>query len=298
MSAFKRLLVPTDFSEFGRVALEHAVLLAKFYGSEILALHVLDGAPNPLLPEPPGAHRLTQREVAEHHLARFVEPAAASRVPARFEVVEGVPAKQILERAAAWPADLVVIATHGHGGFERLVLGSVTEKVLRKAACPVLTVPNPPDRAVRPPSVLFSKVLCPIDFSDTSRAALALAADLVEQTKSHLTVLHVLENLPEEDPRALMHFNIPEYRSFLEIDAREKLKDVVTDALRARIPVETRIVAGKAWVEALRVAVEIEAGLIVMGVQGRSPLDLAIFGSTANHLTRRAPCPVLTIQAQ
>lgn len=296
MSAFRRVLLPTDFSEFGRVALEHAVVMAKFFGSEVVAIHVLDHPPNPLLPDPPGAHRRTPREIAEHNLARFIEPASASRVAARFEVLEGDPVKQILERAATLPADILVIATHGHGGFERLVLGSVTEKILRKATCPVLTVPNPPDRAVRTPGMLFSSVLCPVDFTETSGRALALAADFVEQTKSHLTVLHVLENLPEEDPRALMHFNIPEYRSFLELEAREKMKSLVSGEIRARVPVETRIVGGKAWVETLKVAREVEAGLIVMGVQGRTPFDLALFGSTANQLSRKAPCPVLTLR--
>ena len=75
----------------------------------------------------------------------------------------------ILDRAASLPADLIVMGTHGAGGFQHLVLGSVTEKVLRQAACPVLTVPPRAQATSRLP---FSRLLCAVDFSDVSLAAL------------------------------------------------------------------------------------------------------------------------------
>lgn len=296
----RRILVPTDFSEFGRVALEHAIELAKFYGAEIRALHVIEGHPVPLADYPPYLEPVTTpgyRANVEASLRTFLAPAEAAKLPVEVEIVDGVAPQAILDTARAVDADAIVLATHGHGGFERLVLGSVTEKVLRKADRPVLTVPNPPNAAVPAKPLLFTTLLCPVDFSEASAAALRAAARLAEDAKAHLLVLHVLESLPHEDPRALMHFNIPEYRSFLTLDAKERLATFLPAGLRGASNVEELITTGKPYREIERVAKERDAGLVVLGVAGRSAFDLAFFGSTANHVTRRATCPVLTIRA-
>ena len=83
-----------------------------------------------------------------------------------------------------------MIGTHGAGGFEHLVLGSAAEKVLRKATCPVLTVP-PHARATS--KLPFKRILCPVDFSDSSRAALDFAFSLAQEGDAELTILHVFE---------------------------------------------------------------------------------------------------------
>ena len=102
-------------------------------------------------------------------------------------------------------ADLVVMGTHGRSGFERLVLGSVTERVLRKSACPVLTVPKGiPDVAT--PPVLFNRIVCAVDFSDCSMHALNYAMSLAQEADAHLTVVHVIE-LPPDVPREV-HENV------------------------------------------------------------------------------------------
>ena len=90
---------------------------------------------------------------------------------------------------------LIVIGTHGAGGFEHLVLGSVTEKVLRRATCPVLTVPP---RARTTAKLPFKRILCPLDFSESSLAALDFAFSLAQQGDAELTILHVFE-WPAED---------------------------------------------------------------------------------------------------
>ena len=84
----------------------------------------------------------------------------------------GQPAPAILDCAVRLPADLIVMGTHGAGGFERFVLGSVAEKVLRRAACPVLTVPS---RAHATSVLPFKRVVCAVDFSDSSLTALHYA---------------------------------------------------------------------------------------------------------------------------
>ena len=93
-------------------------------------------------------------------------------------------------------ADLLVLGTHGRSGFERLLLGSVTEKVLRRAPCPVLTVPRHHPEAVPPPPVLFKRIVCPLDFSDSSLRALEYALSLAQEADAHLTAMHVIEYEP------------------------------------------------------------------------------------------------------
>jgi hypothetical protein len=87
-------------------------------------------------------------------------------------VREGSPAREIVEVAQAMDADFLIMGTHGRSGFERLRLGSVTEKVLRTVRCPVLTVPQLGEHSA-PTPVLFKTILCRLDFSESSTRALA-----------------------------------------------------------------------------------------------------------------------------
>jgi nucleotide-binding universal stress UspA family protein len=229
-------------------------------------------------------------------LETLAAPAGPLGVPVRIGVYEGRVVQEILDRARSWPADLLVMGTHGRGGFERWMLGSVTEKVLRKAPCPVLTVP-PPAEPHSTGSVLFRRILCPVDFSNASLAALDYALKIAEQPGIDVTVLHVLELLVEDEPGArIAGFDVPEFRRYLEQDARDRLQRVVSERAREPRPHE-EVVGGRAWREILRVAEEEHADLVVMGVRGRNPVDLALFGSTTQHVVRGATVPVLVVHS-
>jgi nucleotide-binding universal stress UspA family protein len=228
------------------------------------------------------------KAVREQVLACF-----SSAVPLDVDVVveSGPPADRILASAAALPADLVVIGTHGAGGFEHLLLGSVAEKVLRKAACPVLTVPHHARITSRLP---FKRLLCPIDFSESSLAALEFALSLAQEGDAELTILHVFD--AGEEPLTDRPLNVPEFRRQLEHDLSEKLEGLVPDSVRSWCRPLTRTARGKPYREILGIATEESCDLIVMGVHGRNALDLMLFGSTTNQVVRRATCPVLTLR--
>ena len=115
------------------------------------------------------------------------------------------------------------MGTHGRRGFKRLLLGSVTETVLREAPCPVLTVPSSANEASSE-AVTFKRILCPIDFSPSALQALGFALDLARQADGRVTLMHVVEWLAEEEPQALAHFNVPEYRRYLAADAGDRLR--------------------------------------------------------------------------
>ena len=295
MREIDRILCPLDLSSVSCHAAEHAILIARWYKARITAQHVCNPVVIPAsdfavagFGPPPVLTEDEIRDVRAQVAACFD---SAKDVEVDVLVEGGRPAKQILERARSLPADLVVIGTHGAGGFEHLVLGSVTDKVLRQAACPVLTVPPHARTTAKLP---FKRLLCPVDFSDSSAAALVLAFSLAQEGDAALTILHVLES-PDES-LTTRPITVPEYWQIREIEARSKLNALVPEFTRDWCRANARLARGQAYREILGTAAEDNADLIVMGVQGRNALDLMLFGSTTNQVVRRATCPVLTLR--
>lgn len=300
MIEIRRILCPTDLSDIAPRALKNALALARFHGAEIELVYVSE----PLLPGPAGPVSYPPWSVLDPavrgRLAQALEALIAGAAPHGVRVaprvVEGRVVAELLGRARSWPADLVVMGTHGRGGFERFVLGSVTEKLLRQAPCPVLTVP-PPAEGVHPEgAVLFRRIVCPVDFSPASLAALGHALKLAEESCAEIQVLHVIEWLAEEDPTAhIAGFDVPEFRRQLQLDAEARLARLIPDDARNWCRPHELVTGGRPWREILRVAEERSAELVVMGVRGRNPLDIALFGSTTHHVVRGARCPVLVV---
>jgi nucleotide-binding universal stress UspA family protein len=298
MLDFQRILCPIDFSDASRHALDHAVAFAGWFGSRITGLHVFNPVflPNPpiLFAEGPGGAMPTEadRRYLEDRLREWLAPAAATgrQTDALFD--EGSPAARILERATSLPADLIVMGTHGRGGFEHLVLGSVTEKVVRQARCPVLTVPPPAARSTLP----FKRVLCPVDFSEASIVALACAFSIAQESDARLTLLHVFD-WPSNDELSLEGaFDVPAFRRKREEEARHRLVALIPEGARNWCSPDPTLRFGKPYREILAVAETERADLVVMGVHGRNALDVMLFGSNTNQVVRRASCPVLTLR--
>jgi nucleotide-binding universal stress UspA family protein len=141
---FTRIVVPTDFSAESERAWSTARRLAQSLGAELVVVHVLVEAP--LYSERPfAAERVrevyaTARAWGEQKLREWVGDAQAAGLRARSVLRSGTPHREILSVATDERADLVVIGTHGRGGFERAMLGSVADRVIRLAPCPVLAV--------------------------------------------------------------------------------------------------------------------------------------------------------------
>jgi nucleotide-binding universal stress UspA family protein len=286
----KRILCPTDFSDFSSRALEHAAALAAHFDARLDLLHVV---PNALSPGG-GAYFPARSELLRQaglELRRCAGEAVQSQVSVETDLREGEPWREIEAQAESLPADLVVMGTHGRTGFEHFLLGSVAEKVLRRAPCPVLTV----GRGVRPPrpTAPFARILCATDLSEVSTPTLALALSLAGEERGELTVLHVLEGLHLYD-------SAPELggvRRRFEEDARSRLAAAVPPAIREWITVCEVVRVGGVRDEILRVAAERDADVIVMGTRGPGPIDRMFFGSTSQGIVRAARCPVLTVRS-
>lgn len=287
MIVIERILCPVDESRFSARALRHAVALARWYDAQVTALWVRP----PVLPESEQAQPPPQERVAA-----FVREAVGSNA-ARVEVREGGAVNEILAATAALPADLIVMGTHGLTGYDRLFLGSVTEKVLRKAPCPVLTVPRLAAGVQESSPVTFRTIICATDFSAPAARAFAYALSLAQEAGGTLLLVHAIEWFAEEGPRILAHLNLKEFRRVLEEDARQQLEALVPEDVRTWCDPDVVVGHEKAYRLVLRIAAERDADLIVLGVRGRSAIDLTLFGSTTQRVLRDATCPVLTIGA-
>jgi len=303
MIDFQRILTPIDFSDYSRLALDHAVAIARWYESRLTVLHVT--------PSPgrigelgyDGAASTVGDADLEDKLRRFVAEEVPPTLPVDTQLREGDPVGMIVRMVDELPADLLVLGSHGRSGFDRLLLGSVTERALRRAPCPVLVVPRRTPEAVPARGPIFREILWPTDFSESSMAGLAYAFSLASEADATLTLLHVLSHeFNETDVPVLlaaadMGLSAADFRRRREEEIRTRLGELVPAGSDDACRVQTMVCRGKPWQTILRVAAEKHAELIVMGVQGRGAADLMFLGSTTQHVLRQSSCPVLTVRA-
>jgi nucleotide-binding universal stress UspA family protein len=296
---FRRVLCAVDLSEVSVRALAYAGAIATWYGARLTALHVVPtfepvevraGA----LFDPVRILQPMPREEVLERLGEALEAAGIAPGEATAAAGAGPAAETIVDQAVAGNADLLVMGTHGRSGFDRLLLGSVAEKVLRRASCPVLTVP-PHAPASSTAQVTLRHIVCPVDFSPAALQAVGFALDLARRAKATVTMLHAIEWLAEEEPRELVHFNVPEFRRHLTESAHERLAALLGQEPAWQGVAEPLVAVGRAYREILRVAAEQGAELIVMGARGRGEPELTTFGSTTQQVVRAASCPVLTV---
>ena len=299
MVSINRILCPIDFSEFSLDALRHGLALAQWYSAQVTLFHVYQIS-QPLPVEGPQGSvpvfvAVDPDKIAEE-VRRFCAPLVGpSGQHVDVVVRPGDAAREIRKEAERVPSDLLILGTHGRNGFERLFLGSVTEKVLRSTRVPVLTIP-PPVR--EPGSALYKTILCPLEFSPASIRALEYALSLAKEADARLILFHAIENvLGDAGAQALGHLTVSEYYQQLEQDAVTRLRAVVPDEARVWARPEERVVKGRAHQEILKVVADEHVGLVVMGVQGKGVVNRLVFGSTTHRVIREAGCPVLTLHS-
>ena len=273
MLTLTRILFPTDYAPCADRAFAHAVFLAEQHGAELHVLHVTpvtgyEGAPPPpTYPVPSSVERV---DVTER----------SSSV-----------AKSILLYSEE--VDLVVMGTHGRRGVSRIAIGSTTEQVMREAECPVLAVGLDAERSV-PESV--DRILVPVDFSDSSGPALAVADELAALYGAQVDALHAVHVPDFPDVYGVgLHFaaNYPDIVS----SARQALGILLRQHVTAERVGEVSVRVGPPGPTILSAADRLGAGLMVMPTHGRTGLDRLAYGSVAEQVLRRAPCPVFALKS-
>ncbi|HEX6737086.1 MAG TPA: universal stress protein [Vicinamibacteria bacterium] len=259
-----RILCAYDLSTASRRALDLGLMLSRWHRAEVRVMHVLRA---------PGPGDAVAAAVREH-------AGAGTEVVVRA----GDPVAGLLEQAAEWRADLLVMGTHGQSGARPWGLGSTADALIRRATGPVLAVP------AAAPARAFRHVLAAFDFSGPARRMLEVLAALAGPPSVRLTVLHVLEWFP-----SAADLCVPEYQLDLTEATRERLSRALQASPLAGRPHQARVTAGVPHREILRLAAEAGADLIALGRHGRRALDRHLPGPTTSHLLRESPCPVLAV---
>jgi nucleotide-binding universal stress UspA family protein len=203
----------------------------------------------------------------------------------------GKPFIEIIQVAKEKKVDLLAVGTQGRAGMDRVILGSVAERIVRKAGCPVMVI-----RGKK--YVGFKRIIVPIDLSDCSRKALEYAAATARAHKSKLTILHVYEasfvepyvnaaNSEEEANEIIKEINQANESKYDEFLKTIDLSGVEYEKLLKKGIPETDIV---------EIAMEQQANLIVMGTHGRSGIKHILIGSTAEEVVRNAPCDIVVVK--
>ena len=291
MLRIERILCPLDFSEFSEKACEYAQSLARHYEARLILVHVVPPVfaayPSYVYPDMVNDIYQDLRLHAEEQLGLFASSHSREDVQVVNKVCEGAVTESILALATAENVDLIVMGTHGRHGFDHLLLGSVTEKVLRKARCPVLAVRAPAHDlgAVEGADpVPLRKILFGTDFSPHSERALEYALSLAEEYDAELTLLNVLEEIPPSTDL-----------SAITADILRQLEAPIPAEVRDWCTIKPRLRVGRPYQEIIHYARETGTDLVVLGVRGRNALDLALFGSTTHRVLQSGPCPVLAV---
>jgi nucleotide-binding universal stress UspA family protein len=285
---YDRLLFPTDGSDGATAALDHVLDIAAANDATVHLLTVADTRHDSVTRI--GDEVIDALEIEGQNIVDDAAERAQERgVVTETAVLQGTPSATIVDYADERGIDLVAMPTHGRQGIERLLVGSVTERVVRRATVPVLTI-RPDEERLRYP---YRNVLAPTDGSECADAALDEAIEVATGTDAALHILSVVDVTSlGVDVRAEFQVDI------LEESANEIVEAATEAASASGVETVSETVEfgssiGRAIVG---YAEDHDVGLVVVGTHGRTGLNRYLLGSVAEKLIRTAPVPVLTVR--
>lgn len=290
MFQLNHVLFPVDFSSRCRGAARLLDALHHHFQPEITLIHIL---PPPhfeyamadlgggLIQEYTSARAEQVRKDLEYFLDHELKHFKLKRV-----MLEGDPARRLVEYAHTHQADLIVMPTHGYGGFRRFMLGSVTAKVLHDADCPVFTGVHLED-APDPDQVHYSNVAVALDLSENSEKVLRWADGFSKRTSAKLHILHVT---PTIEGMSGEYFE-PNWRERFASEASARIDEVQQAVGTSH---DVRIESGEVSRTVSDLASKVKADLLMIG-RGSTT---GVFGRIRAHaysIIRQSPCPVVSI---
>ncbi|MFC7057545.1 universal stress protein [Halovenus salina] len=287
---FDEILFPVDDSEQAAAATDHALTVAAKHEA---TLHVLNVADTNQLSLARVQGDVVDALISEGERAveETADRARQQGVTTVTDVIQGQPYRSIIEYADNVDIDLIVMPTHGRRKLERFLMGSTTERVLRRSTVPVLTV-RPGEDSL--PAYPYDSVLVPTDGSDAAGTAVELGIDLAAHSGSAFHALSIVEisGLGED---------VVSEDGFAAVE--EQAQDVVDDAVALAEETGLADTTGTVghglsiYEEVISYVEDHDIAAIVVGTQGRSGVERYLLGSVAEYLVRTAPVPVLTVQA-
>lgn len=285
---YDRILVPTDGGDAATVALDHAIEVAIDHDATVHAFYAADTNRDSVTRV--GGETVDALETAGEEIVAEARDRARERgASADSEVRQGSPAESIVGYADAIETDLIVMGTHGRRGFQRFVLGSVAENVVRRSPVPVVTIRA--DDSVAP-TYPYDSILVPIDDSEFSAVARDVAVETARRTGA---TLHLLSVVDASTVRADgWEYGVAERLVDTAGDIVESAAELARDEGVERVVTEVEV--GSIAREIRSYAEETEPALVVVGTHGRSGFDRYLLGSVAERVIRTAPAPVMAVR--
>lgn len=310
---FKKILVPLDGSVEAETVLPFVRDIAARFNSEVDILSVGLGSKtrrvNQLLDDyvHHAIEHLQDNAITCHAVLLYGDPqkdtldfaeitAQKRTLKARGKVVYGGPAEKILQYTQQNNVNLIIMATHGHGGLRRWWLGSVFEKVISQCTVPVLVIHSKHVKEIdRDRRATFKRILAPLDGSETGESALHDAVAVALKTGASMVLLHVIPEPHVIEARMLG----PEFASFVKAmhDAGEKYLGRVHSRLSEKgIDTTIRIVSGDPAQQIINVATHEKVDLIAMSTHGRSGIARFVMGSVADKILHASRLPMWLVR--
>ena len=279
----KNILYATDFSGHSNAALPYALSIARKYGSKVFAVHVVSLSPFPSSSPTIALQAMAAQAVREAKEAMMKLDPQLEGIPHKVLIGKGDISKELSRIAVAEHIDLIVLGTHGRTGVSKVLMGSVAEKIVRQAPCPVLTVGanvcGEPDVAVEMRTILY-----PTDFSSDSLAAAPYAISMAQEHQARLYLLHVTEGPVDKATEGSL---------------KERLLDLIPREAKLWCEPKAYVEFGSASEKILGLGEELAVDIIVLGVKRTPRLAGAsrhLAMATAYKVITRAVCPVLTVR--
>jgi len=292
MSRFRTILCPIDLSESSQVTFGYAESLARHLGASLTVQHVLEMCQYTCLDyAPPDCcdefHRILAQR-ASKQLSDFIQESSANPIRPKQVVEWGSVPDSILALAEAGETDLVVMGTHGRRGVDRFLLGSVTERVIRKAHCPVMAVPMPQNAREAPGNdngfFELNRILCCVDFSESCQRTLEYATSLAHEYGSDLVLVNVLEGI-----------NDPTEIEASVTTASNRLAELVpAEGFQSKYQGFVRI--GKPYQQIIALSAEAQCDLVIVGERGGNISERNVLGSTTHRVIQLGHRPVLVVR--
>ena len=295
---FKTILHPTDFSPVALQAFDQAVALALRYGAKLQLLHavVLHEYDNTTLKK--GIKKLNEayeslRAELKIQMEEIVEDSEIAADMCSFVIKRGFNAGEvIIDKAEESGADLIVMGTHGHSPIRHFFLGSVAEKVVRYAPCPVMVLGRMEDAPGR-----FQNILLPVDFSDASDRAATVALSVAKRHGARLHMLHVYQDIVPP-PYYTAADSAFAWDKELKKRGEAALHKFIAKHQQEGVSTVSHLLEGRVAREIVEFSRGNSIDLIVMGTAGLSGFHHFLLGSVTEKVLRRSDIPVLTVRNQ
>lgn len=287
----------TDISDFSNHAVSWGIALAREFSAKLYVCHVVDFPTSITYGDGPIFFVDQQSQAIGNANRQLKQLVGDKEVQWEPLVTVGHAGDEISRLAKEKGVDLAISATHGRSGLKRLILGSVTERLMRTLHCPLLIVRGPKHNLniLSEEGLRFKKILVGCDFSEDSALAFQHGLSLAQEFQSELHLVHVME------PPVYMDMFKPagEYGKEIQVDLqtqiKNKLKKMVPQEAFNWCTPQTALLDGPSHEGLIRYAQKSEIDLIVLGVRGQGLVERLFIGSTTDRVVRQTPCPVLSV---